>query len=196
MLWLPLVAAVVLTVYVWEDSLHTTHPPGVLVSEEPSQSNLAGGPTWKRDQYTFVARASVSMRARVLSTARYWFDGASGVSPIDFAVGWGPLSDQRVIDRIGFGQSGRWWRYWPSGTEWPIPAAEIASHGANMHMIPADRLVLKVLRSVRAGDLISLSGYLVNVESESGWRWTTSLSRTDTGGGACEIVWVEHLLVH
>jgi hypothetical protein len=35
------------------------------------------------------------MRARVLSTERYWFDGASSVSPIDFAVGWGRMSDQR-----------------------------------------------------------------------------------------------------
>ena len=194
MLWLPL-AAVVLLVYLWEDSIHTTHPPGVLVPEEPSQSDLSGGPAWKKDQYHFLARARFSMRARVLSTARYWFDGASGISPIDFAVGWGTLSDQRVIDRIGFGQTGRWWRYWPSGSEWPIPAAEIASHGANMHMIPADQLVLKALRSVRTGDLISLRGFLVDVESERGWKWSTSLSRTDTGGGACEIVWVERLLV-
>ncbi len=132
----------------------------------------------------------------MLSTARYWFDGASGVSPIDFAVGWGPLSDQRVIDRIGFGQTGRWWRYWPSDSEWPIPAADIASHGANMHMIPAGKLVLKALRSVRAGDLISLTGYLVDVESVGGWKWSTSLTRADTGNGACEIVWVESLLVH
>jgi hypothetical protein len=136
------------------------------------------------------------MRARVLSTERYWFDGASSVSPVDFAVGWGPMSDQRVIDKIGFGQSGRWYRYWPEGRDFPIPAPDVVSHTANMHMIPADKEMLKVLRSVRRGDRISLAGYLVLVESKSGWKWDTSLSRTDTGNGACEIVWVKRLTIY
>ena len=36
-----------------------------------------------------------------------------------------------------------------------------------------------------------MNGYLVDVDHESGWRWRTSMSRTDTGAGACEIVYVE-----
>ena len=63
-------------------------------------------------------------------------------------------------------------------------------------MIPADKETLEVLRSVRRGDRISLTGYLVLVESKSGWKWDTSLSRTDTGGGACEIVWVKRLVIY
>lgn len=189
-------AALGLILYLYEDSAHTTYPPGVLIPEEPSQSLLSGGPSWQREEFHYTARAGFSMRARVLSTERYWFDGASAVSPVDFAVGWGPMSDQRVIDQIGFGQSGRWYRYWPKGREFPIPASDVASHTANMHMIPADKEMLEVLRSVRRGDRISLTGYLVRVESKSGWTWDTSLSRTDSGGGACEIVWVRRLAIY
>jgi hypothetical protein len=190
-----LAAVAVLIVYLWEDERHTTHPPGVLVSSEPYQSPPTGTPGWNKGKYQILPRARFAMHARVLSTARYWFDGGSGISPIDFAVGWGPLSDQSVIDRISFYQSGRWWNYQPRDNQWPIPAAEIASHASNMHMIPASDAMLKALRSVRAGDLISLSGYLVDVQGEGGYRWSTSLSRSDTGGGACELVWVESLAV-
>jgi len=185
-----------LLLYLYEDSAHTTYPPGVLIPEEPSQSLLSSGPSWQQEEFRFTARAGFSMRARVLRTEPYWFDGASAVSPVDFAVGWGPMSDQRVIDQIGFGQSGRWYHYWPKGRQFPIPAPAIVSHTANMHMIPADKDVLKVLRNVRRGDRISLAGYLVRVESKSGWKWDTSLSRTDSGGGACEIVWVKSLVIY
>jgi len=190
-----LLAGVVLVIYLWEDDRHSTYPPGVLVPEEPSQALLDNGPSWERGRFQFSARADFSMRARVLSTERYWFDGASAVSPIDFAVGWGVMSDQRVIDQMGFAQTQRWYRYWPKGQRFSIPLTEIVPHSANMHMIPADDAVLKALRSVRRGDLISLSGYLVNVDSAGGWKWRTSLSRTDAGGGACEIVWVRRLAV-
>jgi len=190
-----LLAAVVLIIYLYEDTGHRAHPPGVLAPSEPSQTLLAARPSWRRSKYTYTARADFSMRARVLSTKRYWFDGASAVSPIDFAVGWGRMSDQAVIDRLGFGQTQRWYRYWPRGRQFPIPAQEIVSHSANMHMIPANAAILRLLRSVRAGDLINLDGYLVSVSSEDGWRWDTSLSRTDTGNGACEIVWVKRLVI-
>jgi len=190
------VVAVALIVYVYEDTAHSTYPPGVLVHESPSQVLLAGGPAWQRGKFHYTARAEFSMRARVLSTERYWFDGASAVSPLDFSVGWGRMSDQAVIDRMGYAQTQRWYRYWPRGREFPIGAEEIASHSANMHMIPADDEVKSVLHDVRRGDLISLDGYLVSVSSEDGWRWDTSLTRTDTGNGACEIVWVKRLTIH
>lgn len=189
-------AVAALVFYLYEDTGHSTYPPGVLVPYEPSQTLLAAGPTWEKGKFQFTARAEFSMRARVLSTERYWLDGPSAVSPMDFAVGWGRLSDQAVIDQIGYGQAGRWYRYWPKGKEFPIPAEEIISHSANMHMIPADDAVLTTLRDVRRGDLISLDGYLVSVAGPGGWRWDTSLTRADTGNGACEIVWVKRIQIH
>jgi hypothetical protein len=48
---------------------------------------------------------------------------------------------------------------------------------------------------VREGDVIVLQGYLVDVDHDSGWRWRTSMNRTDTGAGACEIVFVEFISI-
>ena len=60
---------------------------------------------------------------------------------------------------------------------------------------PGAVIVERSLKKLREGDIVLLQGYLVDVDHESGWRWRTSMSRTDTGAGACEIVYVEHVAV-
>ena len=40
---------------------------------------------------------------------------------------------------------------------------------------------------------IHLSGLLVEASGPGTGTWRSSLSRTDTGNGACELVWVEEL---
>jgi hypothetical protein len=64
-----------------------------------------------------------------------------------------------------------------------------------MHMIPARKSIERQLKDLRPGNIVVLEGYLVDVDHPSGWRWRTSLSRTDTGNGACEIVYVESITV-
>jgi len=38
---------------------------------------------------------------------------------------------------------------------------------------------------------VKLSGYLVDVRGDDGWSISTSMTREDTGAGACEVIWVE-----
>jgi hypothetical protein len=38
-----------------------------------------------------------------------------------------------------------------------------------------------------------MKGYLVEITTTEGWRWKSSLKRDDTGGGSCELFWVEQL---
>jgi len=49
--------------------------------------------------------------------------------------------------------------------------------------------------SLRPGQIVRLQGYLVDVRGPGGFAWNTSLTRSDTGDGACEIVWVEAVAV-
>ena len=58
-------------------------------------------------------------------------------------------------------------------------------------MIPAQNRIRKKLKGVRVGDIVWLRGRLVDIDHPSGWHWRTSLSRKDTGGGSCEIVYLE-----
>jgi hypothetical protein len=102
------------------------------------------------------------------------------------------VSIRRPSKRISFSQDHRFcFCHWSSTP--PIPAADIVSNSANMHLIPATSGVAKRLSSVRAGNLVHFKGYLVRVEAADGRRWVSSLTRTDTGAGPCELVWVEDL---
>ena len=176
----------------WEER-PISHAPGVLVPETPVQMNSQPS-TFMMDEYQITRRAGFEIRARVLSTQNYYLHKESDLSPIDLALGWGMMSDQAALDRIKISQSSRWYR-----TRWDFPAPlsdqQVINNSSNMHMIPASKGIARSLKKLRSGDLVTLRGYLVDVDHDSGWRWRTSMSRTDTGSGACEIVYVESMVV-
>ncbi|MBZ5591951.1 MAG: hypothetical protein LAP39_06925 [Acidobacteriia bacterium] len=173
------------------DTIEPRYPPGVLVPEDPDQELVSSAHSWQAGKYQITPLAEFRLRARVLHTEPYWFDRGADLSPVDLALGWGRMSDQSVVDELEFWQGQRWYRYWARKSKFPLPADEMTSHSANMHMIPATPKVKDVLRSVRTGKLVQLNGYLVEARGPDGSAWRSSLSRTDTGAGACELVWVD-----
>src|SRR5690606_27814761 len=138
-------------------------------------------------------RAYFEMTARVLSREDYSWDAEAALAPTDLALGWGRMSDSAVLARIDISQSGRFY-YWRTDS-WPIPRDEIEQSSANMHIIPADADVRAALERVRKGQLVHIEGFLVDASRPGGWHWKTSLTRGDTGAGACELVYVESLQV-
>lgn len=185
-------SAVLTGVWIYTSS-DVTQPPGVLAPEEPRQIDVAQQ-SWDRGDAHFTALARFEMTGRVLSNSHYYFDTESSIAPVDLALGWGPMSDTKVIEELAIAQGRRcyMWRQL-SGHPLPIPQDEIISHSSNMHMIPASGTIAKTLNDVRRGEVIKLRGFLVLVTKPGGWRWQSSLSRTDEGMGACELVWVEQL---
>ena len=62
-----------------------------------------------------------------------------------------------------------------------------------MHLIPADAAVARAIARVRVGAIVTLRGHLVEARRTDGWRWRSSLTREDSGAGACELVLVDAL---
>jgi hypothetical protein len=62
-----------------------------------------------------------------------------------------------------------------------------------MHIIPATPAIAKQCKSLRAGSLVHLRGDLVEATGPGIGRWRSSLSRTDTGNGACELFYVDEI---
>ena len=151
----------------------------------------ARGPGRRRASPSHRSR-STALKPSWISTEPYWFDGGADLSPVDYAVGWGPMSDRAILGKLSVSQGGRWFRYRSRG-EWPLPMEEISPHCANMHMIPADSRIERQLKSVHPADIVNLSGYLVEVHGPRGMKWRSSLTRTDTGAGSCELMWVEEV---
>lgn len=131
------------------------------------------------------------VEARVLGREDYRLDRGAEVSPTDLALGWGPMADPQVLQRFSISQSNRWY-HWQVDDE-PISREAIETHSANMHFIPGNDAAARALAAVRAGQNIRLRGQLVRVQGDDGFDWLSSLSREDTGEGACELIWLEQL---
>jgi hypothetical protein len=190
-LGLPLALALIAAMW-WADHRPVRPPPGP-IDGRPAQAPAAGG-VIRHNDHELEPLADFAITARVLSRENYRFDRAAVLSPVDLALGWGPMSDDAVLRRLTISQGGRWYFYRWSG-EPPIPVHEIVRHSANMHLIPADDGVAAALSRVRPGHIIELRGQLVEARGQDGFRWRSSLTREDSGDGACEIVYVERIVL-
>src|SRR5262249_42721793 len=113
----------------------TRYPPGILVARDPIQSEVPAGQNspWPYgiDLVRLIARCAIQDRLR--SRKIYSNDEIADLCPIDFAVGWGHMTDQAVLDRIRIWQTGRFF-FWEYQNPPPIPKEQIISHASNMHL--------------------------------------------------------------
>jgi len=169
------------------------YPPGVLIDSEPGQILLpeTSAPI-SHGAFSLKPLALFSVDARVLHRRNYRYDAGAALVPVDLALGWGPMSDEAVLDKLNISQSMRfyWYQY---RLPPPIPAAEIVSHSANMHIIPATPAIAARCTSLRPGSLVHLVGNLVEASGPKIGHWRSSLSRNDSGNGACELFYVEEI---
>lgn len=177
---------------VWEivSSRPIHRDPGEVAADDPLQSDLEAPQTVTRGDFQVIGQAQFSAEVRVLGRERYRLGALADVSPLDIAVGWGPMSDSTVLADIDIWQSGRFY-FWHYDDEPPISTQEIESHSANWHLVPANDVVWRKLRDLRVGDVVKLDGMLVNLDNPELGTMATSLTRADTGAGACEIIYVE-----
>ena len=189
----PLILATVALFGAWQfvSSRPIERDPGEIAAAEPLQSELEAPQALTRGDFQVIPRVQFSAEVRVLSRERYRLGPLADVSPLDLAVGWGPMSDSSVLAHIDISQSGRFY-FWHYDEEPPITAQAIITHSANWHLVPANDIVWRKLRRLRVGDVVQLDGMLVNLEGPDGGTMKTSVQRDDTGAGACEIVYVEH----
>ena len=167
------------------------YPAGMLVGVPPAQGAAGGLQPWALPDGTrVIPLASYEISARLLHRERYRFDAMADIAPVDFGVGWHRMSDQSVIDGFSFSNSGRYLSYTTASAE---EAAMCAGSACNMHMLPANERVRDRLLDLDQGEVFFAKGYLVSVERPGMNPWTSSLTRDDTGQGACEIMWIEEI---
>ena len=193
-LWIAVAVAIALAALHEFSMRPVAHSPGELAPDAPLQTDLPQPqPLLHMQDATLEPLAKFALTARVLSREDYKFDDGAALSPTDLALGWGRMSDSAVLSHIDIHQGVRFYTW--SVREFPIPRREIETSSANMHMIPANDEVTRALKRVRVGDLVTLDGLLVEADRPGGWRWRSSLTRDDTGPGACELVYVEDLTI-
>lgn len=181
----------------WKDWSERPIPraPGVLVPDEPAQNLLPPAtPPFRHKGEWLQPLANYRIKARLILKESYRFDPGARISPLDLCVGWGELSDSAVLDGLRFSQSARFCRY---GFDSKVAVDEslIARKVANIHAIPSDDFIHDQLSRLRPGQVVVLSGQLVRADGKDGGEWKSSLSREDTGPGACELMYIRSVRV-
>src|SRR5579875_2480566 len=85
--------------YSWWRHRPVHDAPGILADAAPDQENLPHGTQMTRGHFSLEPRASFAMTARVLSREDYQLDDLAPIAPTDLAMGWGRMSDSKVLDR-------------------------------------------------------------------------------------------------
>jgi hypothetical protein len=142
--------------------------------------------------FRFTPRAAYDVAARVGASERYRLGAAGVLIPWDFVLTWGAMSREPGWSHVSYLQTGRFYAWRCDDT---VEPSYVSSHTANTHLIPASRRVASALAHVRRGDVVRLEGDLVDVEGPDGFVWKTSLTRTDTGPGACETLYVRAVTI-
>jgi hypothetical protein len=166
------------------------HPPdGVLAAGDPSQTEALGSEKVQVGRWTLTVRANYRITARILARERYHFDTLSDLVPEDLALGWGPMSDNSVLRSLDIYQADRFY-FWRASARAPIEKDAIIAHSANTHVIPKSPSTARQLSRLRPGQVVTLTGELVDGVRDDGAWIKTSLTRTDSGAGACEVLLV------
>ena len=141
--------------------------------------------------YTITSLEPYAGEFRVLARENYRMGREAELSPVDFALGWNEMAKPEVYKQLSITQSNRWY-YWKVKNEPPISLREIATHSANMHLVPANPSVASQMKKIKKDDLVYLKGDLVEIKDKD-LVWKSSLTPTDTGDGACELFRVQSI---
>lgn len=122
------------------------------------------------------------------------------VSPMDLCIIWGSNVKSRVFQEkdLEFTQDYRFCNY-----RWRGEIKFNPSEGVNNHLVVDNKEMEKKIRRLKAGDQVRIRGKLVDLvarrvgeireEEPEYFELKTSVTRDDTGAGACEEIYVEEL---
>ncbi len=188
-----LACAAFLVLAVFWDGPEPRSQPGVLVPYEPDQEAIETRHEWQFKGSQVRALANFRVRARVLLTEHYGWGRDAAVSPVDLTLGWRLMSNQEILDGLHLYRMRRAYAWTARNDRLPATQEQITAHSANMHMVPSTEELAGRLRALSRGDLVDIRGYLIEIKFPDGGTWRSSLTRTDIGNGACELVWVNEL---
>lgn len=173
--------------------LRAVHPAdGQIAPDDPRQTDIQEAAVTVLGRWRLTPRARYDVTARILSREDYHFDLIADLVPEDLALGWGAMSDNRILRAFHITQGARFYTWMPKA-ELPIPRQAVIEHSANTHVIPADRTIARELKRLRVGQVVHLQGYLVDGVRDDGVHISTSLTRSDSGPGACEVLLVQQV---
>jgi len=131
----------------------------------------------------------VRLAGSVLSKKTYK-DDMGAVSPLDIVLGWNEYLEPSRASSLRIWQADRTYNWVNPGVG---SLHKVVTSTANLHLIASDSLVLNTLQNLQVGDLVRLTGQIVDVQKNGEIVWTSSTQPDDVGFDSGEIVYVESI---
>ncbi len=112
----------------------------------------------------------------------------------DLCVVWGQANALSGLYKEFSFKSGSWTCYYKTKSTAAYQAFS-NGHFSNNHLLVDSDKAARVLRSIRRGDQVRIKGYLATYAHDGVFSRGTSVTRTDTGNGACETIYVKEVEV-
>ena len=171
-------------------------PAQVKVSRKPIDTRVNGIDYRIQPRYTYDLRGLIVS----LHHSDTWWDYAhkewnDHINLMDLCVVWGGNVRSGAYRGISF--SNDQWTCSFSANSLEAWSAFNMTEASNNHMVTDDPAVARALRELRIGDQVRVRGYLVDYtvfkDGRPAGTRVSSEVRTDTGNGACEVLYVESL---
>ena len=170
-----------------------------LLITEPLQKDLTRNDLqpYDKENYSIIPIKKYQVAARVLKRENYYYSEGSDVMPIDLVLGWNIMSDLNVIksNSIKISQSNRFY-FWHIPNFDNLSREKIEKNSANTHVGGINKEITEQLKNINQNDLVYLEGYLVNIVNKNNKHYfKSSVTRDDTGAGACEVLIIEKVKI-
>ncbi len=152
--------------------------------------NIANGLAPTEQQQKISVLEPFRGEFRILGSKEYTDDEQAKFSPIDYAVTRGLFTHPEIARQISINQYDRYLN-WQMAKP-PIPAQYATQLVSNMHIIPANPEIAKEIKKVKRGDLVRLTGDLVQVNDKD-LVWKSALDWNGVGDGACKLIRVDSI---
>ena len=168
------------------------------LADEPSQTRTREQPfevAYKGVKYLVEPEYAYDLHGMVVSfrhhdgNSRMHFLTSDHLNMLDVCVVWGDTARGKRLDKISF-----WNGIFTCNVRTRDSVAWAAfdmNELSNNHLISDDDFIRDQVRDIRVGDQIRVRGYLSSYTGPTGGTRGTSTTRTDTGDGACETIYVD-----
>ena len=109
----------------------------------------------------------------------------------DYCVVWGQSADPEILREFDF-SNGQFSCQFGTNNQAAWEAFE-PHQLSNNHLLAIDEWVRDTIDEIRIGDQIHLKGWLAHYQNPMGFERGTSITRHDTGDGACETILVDQI---
>lgn len=185
-----LVIVLIFCYLLWEQR-PVRYGPGIVADSKPNVERIAFPNPIETDNYIITPKFELNGTVRVIAKNRYWFEEMRHISSIDLLLSWDRMSDEDLLRRMLVKIDDR--SYHVQMTKPPYQRGNIHEHLLMTHTIPASDRIQEKLKSIRRGQLITLTGYIVDIQNRIGTEWISPVRDQWPAQRSSQWIWIEDL---